>query len=109
MPFLLSASIQYIITDDFSGSFLNFQARYNDVMSHLSDSVMYVLIIFVGSIILGVTVAVTFFIFCLGLAVAFVGNLIFAHIIAQYGLALYGPQGGGNFTPAPSGPADLAF
>jgi hypothetical protein len=109
MPLLMSAGVQYALTEDFSGAFLNFQARYNDVMTHLSDSVIYVLILFLASFVLGIAIFITIFLCLLGLVVAFVGNLTLSHILAQYGLALYGAQGGGQVPPAPSSPGDLAF
>jgi hypothetical protein len=90
LPFLAAAAARYAQSDQFGEAFLNFGQRFQEVRNNAMPTFFLMMYGILTIIIIGVITGLTFWICGLGLLVAFAGNLILAHFLAQYGLTLAG-------------------
>lgn len=85
----IPAMIHYAATDDFSGSFLNFGARFSDATTNLSNLVMLIIYILIVQFAMGIVGGITIWLCGLGLLAYFAGNIVMTgHLMGQYGSSI---------------------
>lgn len=98
---LLPAVLQYAATDDFSGSYFNFGARFSEITASLGNLVMLVIYVWIVQFAVGIVATIGLIACGIGLLVPFVGYVIGGHLLAQYGqssgLGLPAKRGGEIF------------
>lgn len=96
----IPAVIHYAATDDFSGSFLNFSARFSDATSNLGNLIMLIIYIIIVQVAMGIVGGLTIWLCGLGLLAYFAGNIVMTgHLMGQYGssIGLGSPAKRGEF------------
>lgn len=85
----IPAMIHYAATDDFSGSFLNFGARFSDATTNLGNLVMLIIYILIVQFAMGIVGGITIWLCGLGLLAYFAGNIVMTgHLMGQYGSSI---------------------
>ncbi|MBZ0304830.1 MAG: DUF4013 domain-containing protein [Anaerolineae bacterium] len=96
----IPAVIHYAASDDFSGSFLNFGARFSDATSNLGNLVMLIIYLIIVQFVMGAIGGLTMILCGVGLLAYFAGNIVMTgHLMGQYGssIGLGSPAKRGEF------------
>ncbi len=96
----IPAVVHYAATDDFSGSFLNFSARFSDATSNLGNLIMLIIYIIIVQFAMGIVGGLTMILCGIGLLAYFAGNIVMTgHLMGQYGssIGLGSPAKRGEF------------
>lgn len=87
-PLLAVAYVRYAESNNFASAFLDFGGLFKDVTSQLTKTITFILFLLVIQAVVGAVVGFTIWLCGLGLLVAWVGNVMTAHLAGQYGKTL---------------------